>query len=195
MQLFRNTPSNNIRRAIDVVFPAKAADECNRISGQELPPEPERLYEKDALAAKQRELDTWSQFKDYNPMEPGKCGEEVVGTRWVLTWRVAGGVKTVKACLAAKGYQDPDLKDGLVETPGCVSLRSPNLEVISLAALRCWRLWVLDIKDAFLQEDGFVRDVFIQSPPEWLSGDSRRVWKLNAPVYGLYGARGVPQVT
>ena len=30
--------------------------------------------------------------------------------------------------------------------------------------------------------------MFIQSPPDWLPGDSRRVWKLNAPVYGLNDA-------
>ena len=30
--------------------------------------------------------------------------------------------------------------------------------------------------------------MFIQSPPEWLPGDSRRIWKLNAPAYGLRDA-------
>ena len=100
----------------------------------------------------------------------------------------ADGVKTVKARPVAKGYQDPDLKDGLVETSGCVSLRSSHLRFIPLAALRGWRLCSLDIKTAFLQAGKFGRDVLIQSPPERLRGDSRRVWKLNAPAYGLNDA-------
>ena len=93
-----------------------------------------------------------------------------MGTRWVLTWKMVEGVKTVKARLVATGYQDPDLKNGLVETSGCVSPRSSHLQVVSLAALRGRRLWSLDIKNAFLQADGFGRDVFIQSPPVWLPG-------------------------
>ena len=113
--------------AIDVVSTPKAADECNRISGQELPHEEESVYAKDALAAKTRELNARTQFKVYSPLEPGKCPKEVVGTRWVLTWKLVEGVKTVKARLAAKGYQDPDSKDGLVVTSGCASLQPSRL--------------------------------------------------------------------
>ena len=63
-----------------------------------------------------------------------------MGTRRVITWRVVNGVKTVKARLMAKNYQDPDLKDGLVETSRYVSLRSPHLNDVSIAAPRGWRL-------------------------------------------------------
>ena len=61
--------------------------------------------------------------------------------------------------------------------------RSPHL-----AALRGRSLWSLDIKEASLQADVFGRDVFIQFPPVWLPGDSRRVWKLNAPAYSMNNA-------
>ena len=136
MQLFRNTPSNLWDGAIDVVSSAKAANECTRISGQELPLEEESVYEKDALAAKARELDAQTQFKVDSHMDAGKCNKKAVGTRWALTWKMVEGVKTVKARTAAKGYRDPDLKDGLVGTSGCVSLRSPHLQVTPLAARR-----------------------------------------------------------
>ena len=72
----------------------------------------------------------------YSPVKPGKCTKEVAGTRWVLSWKMVEGVKTVKARLVAKGYQDPTLKEGLVETSGCVSVRPSHLQVVSLAALR-----------------------------------------------------------
>ena len=95
MQFFANTSSSLWDGAIDVVATAKAADKCNRILGQELPKEEE-------LAAKTRELDARAQFKVYNPLEPGKRTKEVVGTRWVLTWKMVEGVKTVRARLLKK---------------------------------------------------------------------------------------------
>ena len=154
----------------------------------ELSPDEERLYDKDVLAAKTRESGAWSQFKVSGPMERRKCGKDAFGTRRALPWKVADGAKTRRDRLVANGYQDPDLKHGLVETPGCVSLRSSHLQVVSLAALCGWRLWSVDVKNACHQSDGFGRGVFIQSPPEWLPGDSRRAWKLNAPAYGLNDA-------
>ena len=107
-------------------------------------------YDNDVHAAETREVDARSQFKVYSFMELGECDRDVVGTRWVLTWKVADGVKTVRARLLATGYRGPDLKDGLVETSGCVSLRSSRLQVVSLSALRGRRLRSLDIKNAFL---------------------------------------------
>ena len=175
MQLFLGSPPNFWNKEIDIVATAEAADERNRILGQELPPEEAQLYEKDVLAADTRGLVARKQFKVFNPLEPGRCTKEVVGTRWVLTWKMVEGVKTVKARLAAKGYQDSDLEEGLVETSGSASLRSSHLQVISLAAIRGWRLRGIDIKNAFPQADGFGRDVFFQSPPEWPPGDSRRI--------------------
>ena len=70
------------------------------------------------------------------------------------------GIKKEKARLVAKGFQDPDLTEGLVDTSGCVSLRSSHLQVVSLSALNKWKIWSLDIKNAFLQADGFDRVVF-----------------------------------
>ena len=56
------------------------------------------------------------------------------------------GIKKVEARLVAKGFQDPDLTEGLVDTSGCVSLRSSHLQVASLSALNKWKIWSLDIK-------------------------------------------------
>ena len=40
-----------------------------------------------------------------------------------------------KPCLAAKGFQGPDSKAGLVETSGRVGLRSSHLQVASMSVL------------------------------------------------------------
>ena len=97
---------------------------------------------------------------------------------------MANGRKCVKARLVAKGPQDPDSREGLANTSGCVSLRSSHLQVVSLSAVREWELWSLDIKNAFLQADGFERDVVLHAPLEWGPPRQKRVWKLKAPAYG-----------
>ena len=48
------------------------------------------------------------------------------------------------ARLVATGYQGPDLQDGIVDTSGCVSLRSTYLQVISLSAIKngTYGIWI-----------------------------------------------------
>ena len=84
---------------------------------------------------------------------------------------MVGGIKKVKARLVAEGFQDLDLTEGLVDSSGCVSLRSSHLQVVSLSALNKWKIWSLDIKDARLQADGFDRVVFFACPGRMESGD------------------------
>ena len=101
---------------------------------------------------------------------------------------MADGKKCVRAHLVAKGSQDPDLQEGLVDAPGRVSLRSPHLQVISRSAIRKWKLRILDIKNAFLQSDGFDRDVFLHAPAEWDKSRMERAWNSKAPAYGVNDA-------
>ena len=53
----------------------------------------------------------------------------------VLTWELPDGKTGSEARLVATAQQGPDLKDGAVETSGCVSLRSPHPQVICLGAI------------------------------------------------------------
>ena len=98
------------------------------------------------------------------------------------------GKTCVKARLVAKGAQDPDLQERLMDTSGCVSLRSSHLRVISLSAIQKWELWSLGIKNAFSQADGFGRDVFLHAPNAWGPPRQGRAWKLEAPAFGLNDA-------
>ena len=62
------------------------------------------------------------------------------------------------------------------------------------APLRCgefgaWAFFAsVAIKRAFLQADGFDRDVFLHAPGEWAPSRRGRAWKLKAPPYGLRDA-------
>ena len=57
----------------------------------------------------------------------------------MLTRKEADGVKTDGARLVARGYQDPDLRNGNVDIAGCVGCvgcGSSRLQLISLGTLK-----------------------------------------------------------
>ena len=61
---------------------------------------------------------------------------------------------------------------GDVDIAGCVSRRSAHLQAISLEALMEWPLCSLEIEDAFLQVDGFDREVELRAPRRWSFKDT-----------------------
>ena len=90
------------------------------------------------------ELAARKKFDVYTKRNACNVSKEIAQTRWVLTWKMVDGKKRVKAHLVAKGFQGPDLQEGLVGTSGCVSIRSSRLPVISLSATAKWNLWSSD---------------------------------------------------
>ena len=96
---------------------------------------------------------------------------------------MADGRRSIRARLVARGYQHPDLQEGVVDTSWCVSLRLSHLQVISLCAIKKWKLRSLDITNAFSQKGGVTRDVLLQGPAEW-----GPVWRLKAPAFGFNDA-------
>ena len=127
---------------------ARVAEECNRVSGQELTEEDERAHAGPGKTAKGREVDTWKQFEVYSPSQTGTRANNAVDTLWVLTWKGVDGRQTVKVLLAAKGRQDADIRDCNLGIAGCVSERLSHLQLISMCALKKWRMWSVDIKNA-----------------------------------------------
>ena len=113
-----------------------------------------------------REVEAWGKFDVYSSREACNVQNEIAQTRRSLTWKMANGKMFVEARLAATGSQDPDQEGGLVEPSRCVSLRSSHLQAIPLGAIRKWTLRNLDIKNAFLEADGFDRHAFLRSPEE-----------------------------
>ena len=65
---------------------------------------------------------------------------QMVQAKRVITGKMAEGQKSVKARLAAKGYQDTDIRGGVADTPGCVCLRPSCPQVISLCPVKTWGL-------------------------------------------------------
>ena len=164
---------------------ADLAQEVDADLAQELAQEQHADVEQQA--AKTKELDAWKKCDAFEPRNDCDVSEDVQ-TRCVPASRMADGHKDVKARLVAKGYQDPDLQVGNVDTSGRVSLRSSCLQVILLRAIKKCKLCSLDTKDALLQPDGSIRDVFLYASPGWEPSREKQTWKLKAPAYGLDGA-------
>ena len=109
----------------------------------------------------------------------------VVDSRWVLIWKVADGRAAVKARLAARGFQDPDLREHSVRAKGCVSLRYSHLQSVFGGAIKKWRLRSLDIENALLQTNDLRREVYLRAPSGKSPCASERTRELRAPAYGL----------
>ena len=93
-----------------------------------------------ARKAEVRDLDAWGQFKVLSPVRLGARTKALAETRWVLTWKEVDGKKTVKARLDAKGFLNPNLRDGNLDIAGCGSGRSSHLRLASLGALEAWEI-------------------------------------------------------
>ena len=73
------------------MLPTLVAEERLRVSGQESSQGEERLHADLVRKANERKLDEWEQFKVFSPVKMGAQAEDVVNTRWALTWKVVGG--------------------------------------------------------------------------------------------------------
>ena len=141
-----------------------------------------------AREAEARELFARKQFEVFRPLKEGSNSKSVLSTRRLLTWKMADDRDNAKARLVARGYQEPDLKEGGVDKSGRVSLRSSCPQVIPLGALKIWKIWTLDIKNALLQADGLRPDAYLCASAQCDPSNSHRIRKLRAPAYGSDGA-------
>ena len=173
---------------MEAALTAWVAAQCDRPMGQELRADDELHFVKEVEAAKRRELDAWCKFQVFSPVLGTRVTKDVVETRRVPTWKDLDGKRAAKDRWVARGFQGPDLAEGLVDTSSCVSLRSSHLQVISLSAQKKWKLRNLDIENVFLQADPFPREFYPQAPSERRPRNPNRAWRLNAPAYGLNDA-------
>ena len=121
---------------MDGAASAWVADVCNRVVSQELLPDEEKVHADLVQEAEPKDLAAWKKFDVYAKRNACNVSKKIAQTRWVLTWKIVDGREFAKARQEAKGFQGPDLRVGVVDTSGCVRLRSSHLQVISLCAIK-----------------------------------------------------------
>ncbi|PHT75654.1 hypothetical protein T459_19176 [Capsicum annuum] len=115
------------------------------------------------------------------------AGKSTVGCRWIYTVKVSpnGQVDRLKARLVAKGYTQIfglDYSDTFSPVTKITSVRL----FLSMAVVRHWPLYQLDIKNAFLHGD-LEEKVYMEQPPGFVAqGEfSSLVCRLRKSLYGL----------
>ncbi|KAM1746060.1 hypothetical protein ACFX11_012725 [Malus domestica] len=110
----------------------------------------------------------------------------IIGVKWVFKTKLNldGTVQKNKARLVAKGYaQKPGIDYN--ETFAPVARLDTIRTLIALAAQKCWKLYQLDVKSAFL--NGVLEEeVYVEQPDGFVAkGEEDRVYKLHKALYGL----------
>ena len=110
------------------------------------------------------------------------AGKSPVGCCWVYTVKIGsdGGLDRLKAHLVAKGYT-LNYYDTFSPVAKMASIRL----LFSMATMRSWPLYQLDIKNAFLHGD-LAEEVYMEQSPGFVAqGESGLVCRLCRSLYGL----------
>ena len=114
------------------------------------------------------------------------ANKKAVGCKWVFTVKQnsEGKVERYKARLVAKGYSQTYGID-YDETFAPVAKMNTIRTLISIAANFKWKLFQMDVKNAFLHGD-LLEEVYMEIPPGFSSQETKgKVCRLKKSLYGL----------
>ena len=161
------------------------------VGGSTLTRDEELQFAPHLRKAKESELSSFAHHEAVTVVDKKYATYEPISMRWVVTWKdspkSSPGLpsnKTIKARLAARGFENPEVKNKTLINSALMAGRGSNLLLLSLAALRKWTVEQMDVSGAFLKSDPIQRLVWLQPPLE-ANLRSTRVWRANKAIYGL----------
>eukprot|EP00959_Pyramimonas_sp_CCMP1952_P203685 4259523-Pyramimonas_sp.AAC.1 len=104
-------------------------------------------YVRDVAEVCLLELRRWCVMGVFTRMAQ-KRATNLVDSRWLLKWKLTGGVWKIKARLTVRGFKDRQA-EALASFAGTAS-REGQRTACSMATLYQWKLWPTDISMAFL---------------------------------------------
>ena len=139
---------------------------------------PQNQWHKPAVQeAMRKELGNFENFGAYEVV-PDK-GQGYITSSWVITEKMFGSVKGVKARLVVHGNQEEEHHQSDSPTVTKDSLRLQ----VALAVQKGWSIKTADVTAAFLQSHQMPRKVYVKPPPGVHQEDT--LWLLKKPMYGL----------
>ena len=117
---------------------------------------------------------------------PRPVGRTVIGTRWVFRNKLDenGVITRNKSRLVVQGYNQEEGID-YNETFSPVARMEAFRILIAFAAFMGFKLYQMDVKNAFLNGD-FKQKVFVKQPPGFEDSElADYVFRLNKAMYGL----------
>ena len=117
-----------------------------------LTPQETKKHWHQVASAIRKELQSFTDLNVFKAV-PVQSVSNIMTSRWVLRWKMIDGVKTVKARLTVRGFED--LSASTVETYANTATRWGQRLICSAAVQQNWELFTWDISTAFLQGISF----------------------------------------
>uniref|UniRef100_A0A6N2MH16 Integrase catalytic domain-containing protein n=1 Tax=Salix viminalis TaxID=40686 RepID=A0A6N2MH16_SALVM len=168
------TPLSNIHRS----FVSNISHRVEPANYEQAHRDPNWISAMESEIAALEANNTWSMV----PLPPG---QRPIGCKWVykIKYLSDGTIERYKARLVAKGFTQRESID-YKETFAPVAKLTIVRCLLSVAALRNWSLYQMDVENAFLHGD-LLEEVYMSPPPGYRRQGEQMVCRLHKSLYGL----------
>ena len=115
-----------------------------------------------------------------------KAGTHIISVKWVLKEKKATSLSPakLKARLVARGFTQC-YGINYEETYALVARTASIRAVFAVCAAKRWKVWQIDVNNAYLNGEMDMDGVYIRQPPYFIDSEHpKKVWLLKKGLYG-----------